>query len=347
MFNFDCDDNNCFQICLNGLSFFPNEMNNDTFVPENNNELYFIPNSDLNRKLTNSNKNEYNKVNTINCSSTKIESTNDKSLFSVCSVENIKKIFSKNKNLSQINEKFQENDNIKEEEDKLLKRKRKRDEKNSVTRVEIKEENKTKRGRKRNDNSNRQEHNKNSSDNIIKKIKTQLFVYLFQFLNNMFEFEKDQKLCKLDYKIINQINKDNEIKLLRTTLEDLFSSDISPKYISKSTDFNKKLILKKIKPKEEVKDYDTVLFVLNMTFGEWFDLFRYKKDIKDIQKEYQQIDNIKFDKIAKSFVYVDNLLNKMIKKQDEKYFSLFIFFIYNYERWFAIKSPRKNKSQNI
>ena len=345
MFNFDCDDNNCFQICLNGLSFFPNEMNNDTFVPENKNEVYFIPNSDLNQKLTNSNKNEYNKVNTINCSSTKIESTNDKSLFSVCSVENIKKIFSKNKNLSQINEKFQENDNIKEEEDKLLKRKRKRDEKNSVIRVEKKEENKTKRGRKRNDNSNRQEHNKNSSDNIIKKIKTQLFVYLFQFLNNMFEFEKDQKLCKLDYKIINQINKDNDIKLLRMTLEDLFSSDISPKYISKSSDFNKKLIQKKIN--KEVKDYETFLFVLNMTFGEWFDLFRYKKDIKDIQKEYQQNKGIKFDKIAKSFVYVDNLLKKMIKKQDENYFSLFIFYIYNYERWFAIKSPRNNKSQNI
>ena len=346
MFNFDCDDNNCFQICLNGLSFFPNEMNNDTFVPENKNEVYFIPNSDLNQKLTNSN--EYNKVNTINCSSTKIESTNDKSLFSVCSVENIKKIFSKNKNLSQINEKFQENDNIKEEEDKLLKRKRKRDEKNSVTRVEIKEENKTKRGRKRNDNSNRQEHNKNSSDNIIKKIKTQLFVYLLKFLNNMFKFEKEQKgLCKLDYKIINQMNKDNDIELLKKTLKDLFSSDISTKYISKSSDFNRKLIQKIIKREEEVKDYETVLFVLNMTFGEWFDLFRYKKDIKDIQKEYQQIDNIKFDKIAKSFVYVDNLLHKMKEEHDEKYFSLITFYIYNYEKWFAIKSPRKNKSQNI
>ncbi len=247
MFNFDCDDNNCFQICLNGLSFFPNEMNNDTFVPENKNEVYFIPNSDLNQKLTNSNKNEYNKVNTINCSSTKIESTNDKSLFSVYSFENIKEIFSKNKNLSQINEKFQENDNIKEEEDKLLKRKRKRDEKNSVIRVEKKEENKTKRGRKRNDNSNRQEHNKNSSDNIIKKIKTQLFLYSLQFLNNMLKFEKEQKgLCKLDYKIINQMNKDNDIKLLKMTLKDLFSLDISPKYKSKSPDFNKKLIQKKI-----------------------------------------------------------------------------------------------------
>ncbi len=84
-----------------------------------------------------------------------------------------------------------------------------------------------------------------------------------------------------------------------------------------------------------------------MTFGEWFDLFRNKKDIKDIQKEYQQNNDIKFDKIEKSFVYVDNLLKKMIKKQDENYFSLFIFYIYNYERWFAIKSPRNNKSQNI
>ena len=95
MFNFDCDDNNCFQICLNGLSFFPNEMNNDSFFPENNNEIYFI--SDLNQKITNSNKN--NKVNTINCSSTKIESTNGESLPRFCSLEKIKEIFSKNEKL--------------------------------------------------------------------------------------------------------------------------------------------------------------------------------------------------------------------------------------------------------
>ncbi len=84
-----------------------------------------------------------------------------------------------------------------------------------------------------------------------------------------------------------------------------------------------------------------------MTFGEWFDLFRNKKDIKDIQKEYQQNNDIQFEQIEKNFVYVDNLLNKMIKKQDEKYFSLFTFYIYNYERWFGIKSPRKIKAKTF
>ena len=159
--------------------------------------------------------------------------------------------------------------------------------------------------------------------------------------------KKIKKLCKLNYKIINQINKDNDTKLLRMTLEDLFSLDISPKYKSKSPDFNKKLIQKIINKEKKVNDNETVCFVLNMTFGEWFDLFRNKKDIKDIQKQYQQNNDIKFDQIEKNFVYVDNLLDEMIKKQDEKYFRIFTFYIYNYERWFAIKSPRKNKSQNI
>ncbi len=159
--------------------------------------------------------------------------------------------------------------------------------------------------------------------------------------------KKIKKLCKLNYKIINQINKDNDTKLLRMTLEDLFSLDISPKYKSKSPDFNKKLIQKIINKEKKVNDNETVRFVLNMTFGEWFDLFRNKKDIKDIQKQYQQNNDIKFDQIEKNFVYVDNLLDEMIKKQDEKYFRIFTFYIYNYERWFAIKSPRKNKSQNI
>ncbi len=84
-----------------------------------------------------------------------------------------------------------------------------------------------------------------------------------------------------------------------------------------------------------------------MTFGEWFDLFRNKKDIIDIQKEYQQNNDMKFEQIEKSFVYVNKLLDKMIKKQDKKYFSLITFYINNYERCFAIKSRRKNKSKNI
>ena len=55
----------------------------------------------------------------------------------------------------------------------------------------------------------------------------------------MFKFEKDQKrLNKLNYQFINQMNKDIDIELLKMTLKDLFPLDISPKYKSKSSDFN-------------------------------------------------------------------------------------------------------------
>ena len=55
--------------------------------------------------------------------------------------------------------------------------------------------------------------------------------------------------------------------------------------------------------------------------------------------------SIDIQRIVKCMVYVDKLLNKMaLKNDDEVYFSNFIFYLYNYERWFYIKKGRNRKS---
>ena len=58
-----------------------------------------------------------------------------------------------------------------------------------------------------------------------------------------------------------------------------------------------------------------------------------------------QCDGINFEMIANKIACVNKLLEKMIKKNDEIYFSIFTFYLYNYEKWFAIQSSRSSKKQ--
>ena len=57
---------------------------------------------------------------------------------------------------------------------------------------------------------------------------------------------------------------------------------------------------------------------------------------------YNKIDS---ERIEKCMVGVDDFLNKMVlNNNDEVYFSIFVFYLYNYERWFYIKKGRNRKS---
>lgn len=78
---------------------------------------------------------------------------------------------------------------------------------------------------KKNDNTIRK-HNKDSADNIIRKIKVCIFKMLF-------EFSKDhisKNLLRLDYKYISNLKKENNLRMLDSTLKEILSLDISLKY---------------------------------------------------------------------------------------------------------------------
>jgi len=47
------------------------------------------------------------------------------------------------------------------------------------------------------------------------------------------------------------------------------------------------------------------------------------------------------------FPKIEYLLKKISKKNDEKFLSLFIFLLYNYENSFLIKKGRNSKKTNI
>ena len=275
--------------------------------------------------------------------------------FPFFSYESILNILKNNLINSEVNEKFVKNKNMENMEDYMIfgHKKRKRSEEkeckdkneNPIDNIENKESNKNKRGRvKTNFEIFRKEHNKMDPDNIIKKIKAKLFEYSLEFMNKLLRdgVDDDNKaqLLKLDYKSINQLKRDNELSLIKTPLKDFFSSNISPKYKLKNKDFNKRLIERIINKQYYVNDYNTIKFVLDLTFGDWLELFTYKKNVRDLIKSDDDY-NVDFKKIEDSLIGVNVLLNEKVKEFDLHYFSNFIFYIYNYERWFYIKKPRR------
>ena len=169
------------------------------------------------------------------------------------------------------------------------------------------------------------------SDNIIKKIKALLFKNILSFLNNLFNYTtiNNIKLLKLNSKYVNQLNSIFELNLIGMKLKEFLSLEVSSKI------------------KKNGKNY-TLMFIFNLTFREWLNLFTGKQNFKDLAEYYNvNRSSIDFDIIENSFVGINKVLPKLKedynfdKESDEKYFANFVFFLFNYERWFLIKKPRK------
>lgn len=188
-------------------------------------------------------------------------------------------------------------------------------------------------GRKNKKDDSKGLHNKDSMDNIIKKIKRIFFEIVIEYINVKIkeEIKKEIKLLRLDYANVNNLKKENELKLFNMKLKDLASSKPSRKHkLNKDEEFNKKVI-KSILEKE--KDKEKINNLLNMTFGEFTDVFSLKKSQDD--------DNIQ--RLEKSLL--EKSLTEIVEKSDEEYFSRFVFFLFNYKAWFINKKGRNPKQK--
>ena len=207
------------------------------------------------------------------------------------------------------------------------------------------QENKVKRGRKPKDGESGGGHDRMSPDNIIKKIKSEFFKYIVLFLNSIIKSttsEEKYKIYKLDYCFINQLNREIDLKYLNMPLKDLFSLDISPKNKKASPKTNKINIENILNDSSD----EAIIFVFNMTFRDWIDVFSFKKTVRQLLKEKNVDDDNILKKIENNLVTVDNLLNKLVVKDNRYYFSNFTFYLYNYESWFFKKKGRKSKKKN-
>ena len=182
-------------------------------------------------------------------------------------LKNIKEIF--NKEFQEIQQKISDKDF--ESDMNLLNKKRKNldFEKNDLF-IELseKEEKPDKRINKKENNfestESQKKHDKLAADNVIKKVKGELFKYPIKFINKLINEnmkEQEIKFLKLSYKYINRLKKEQDLEYLKMSLKDFLSKEISSKYTTKKSDFNKKLIENILKNEKD----NTILFALNMS----------------------------------------------------------------------------------
>jgi len=261
-------------------------------------------------------------------------------------------------NQNEVSKYFQKDDNIINLEKKMSDEAYEQPKKRNRGIIKLPKEQKKKLGRKKKEDESGSNHNKYSPDNIIKKIKVKILDYLLNFINKLLytilddntiksclkninkrEYEensKDNLIKYIDYKIfINNMKKDQNIKFLETTIKELLSNELSPKFKNIKKDSNDIIIKYLLKQNNEI-----INFIFNLNLGDWFDVFLYKKDIGEIKKMNEE--QIKI--IMNSFQRVDELLISICQEFDVKYATRFICYMYNYERWFLIKIGRKKKT---
>ena len=186
-------------------------------------------------------------------------------------------------------------------------------------------------GRKRKDDNQEGNHTRNDVDNIMKKCKNTLFHNVIEYVAlvvNSLKSDKKEEflLLNLSYEYIDILKKDNELALFKMKLKELVSLDISSKYsLIEDKEFNKKNINKILK---EERDNEVLINLLNMRFGDWIDVFTLKKKIE----------------IEPKFKGLEKALKEISDKNDEEYFSRFIFFLFNYKNYFQNKKGRRPKT---
>ena len=198
-------------------------------------------------------------------------------------------------------------------------------------------------GRKRK-NEESGKHDKYCYDNVTRKLKTKLFESILTVLNasiNKVQIENPKKyskkilysrdfFLKVDQEIIKDINVENNKKLLKTKLKDIFSKKVSKKVERFGLDYNKKLVEKIYEEKIQGKTIE----ILEKTFLECLEHFRgtkFYKELEGLEKEYTNIikgfrdcgeseDYIEiFEDLAKRFEdYYENKKSRVSKKNKTK-----------------------------
>ena len=272
-------------------------------------------------------------------------------------LKNIKEIFNKDENKNKFQEIQQKiSDKDFESDMNLLNKKRKNldFEKNDLY-IELSEKGKKpdkriiKKGNNFKSTESQKKHDKLAADNVIKKVKGELFKYPIKFINKLINEnmkEQEIKFLKLSYKYINRLKKEQDLEYLKMPLKDFLSKEISSKYSTKLSerDFNKKLIENILKNEKD----NTILFALNMSFKNLIDILTLKKSVKEVVSEYENFKNkeIDYEKIKRNIGGVDELLKKIMNKISKEHLTHFIYYLYNYESYFYNKKGRKRNPKN-
>ena len=221
--------------------------------------------------------------------------------------------------------------------------------KNEIQIIEKIENNKTKRGRKIQGDNNPNEHTKMKGDNLMYKIRAYLDNWLLDLINNY--LPETKKLMKIKFKIFTKIiNRNENIKFLEMTLAEIFSQEISEMYAKKNekkdlVNYNKKIIEEIMNSEDKI--YKKAKALLKITYKDGLDLYRFKENETNLKKI---LDNEKIDGIEER---VDKFISEAYEKEKKEngenkaydFVSSLLVMVYNYERWFLLKVPRKKREK--
>ena len=169
--------------------------------------------------------------------------------------------------------------------------------------------------------NNKVKHDKFSEDNIIIKIKTYIFKYILDLLNESLQYSKF-KFYPLNTRLNTNIKKDFNIKLLDRTIYDLYNNeDLNKTYIN-GNDSNKVLIKKLYEENVEKK----TLKILKMKFKDVLNYIKEKGMENFLEKIKEKEKKTKGESIDLYMDFVKHLLKE-------------------YENWFKVKNGRNPKKQ--
>jgi hypothetical protein len=178
-------------------------------------------------------------------------------------------------------------------------------------------------------------HNKFSLDNIVRKVKTNLFEIILIFINlSITSDQKENKsknskkkefLVKIDQEIIKTINVNENLELLESKLKDIFSNKTSKKYKHLGLDRNKKIIDEIY----EQKIQKNTISILNKTFDQCLDHINginYDEDLAGLELRYLNI-----------------FKDLRSRGNSEDYISEFKYMVKNFKSFYKNKKARKKK----
>ena len=175
-------------------------------------------------------------------------------------------------------------------------------------------------------------------DHLILKTKSYSINWLRKRIN---KYLRRKKILKMDYKAFGEIINTKKNKgFLKMTLDKIFSLNTTEK--ENSENYNKNLI------KEIMEsDNEEAKSLLKLTYKEGLDLFRYKENETNLK---EKLGNKIINDIEER---VEKFLLKSYDKKKEKngeyiaddYTSSLKVIVYNFERWFSLKTPRKERKK--
>lgn len=200
-------------------------------------------------------------------------------------------------------------------------------------------------GRKRKDEENGGKHTKFDFDNTVRKIKSNLFDVIKNYMNNSLKEEEGEEILpkekqrkrkiyfdtecflKLEQKTVVSTNVEENKALLNMTLREIFSRNVSEKaknYSSYGLEHNKYFIQQLLLNERKKRTNE----ILDMTFLQCLEHFRgskYYPTLRGLEKQYE------------------NVINKMKEKENDEYIANFKKYLQTFEQLYSQKSPRNGR----